>query len=866
MLDVFADVVRRHALPSAEIEDFLSAHAEALYADAPADDRALNSELRAIDGMPLALAAQILGVVVDERADEVFDAAARAAGMTRIGHRIAVRADARAIAAARSAVSESVRISPQTGIRKSRGSRRKRPERWPPCVGISRTSHGLLSRHCCLSPLSGPIFALCRHLGTSRTRDLVEIAAARPSMAHRTRALDGAPLTTKAKRADEIWLAIGAAHNCGRDAISAGFGVRLYFCARPCSGSATIAWQVENPFRFFTDPSDTEVHRATYRALGPEERATPVLSQERALQSRQEYGWAATMYRKTCWSDNRFKCDAYDDYINPTSHAVFAEVTGVDDAAALTCTWLTAPRNSEPPRGDAVTQPCSERARFVVPYPTGMTISVEIGGLEVAKADVKVRDILIAGMGDSFASGEGNPDVAVKFSRERSSDYSTTGIYSDLDGYPARIGPWRNIGDKQFIKENARWLDQACHRSLYSEQMRTALQLAIEDPHRAVTFVGVSCAGAEVTDGLFLRYKGNEWVPNPPRFSQISAVAEAQCGSNKTDPLDLPEAYHINGQIPELKGGLVLRKCPIEEARKIDLVLLSIGGNDIGFSRLLANAVLSNDSLLRELGGWFGEVHGEAEASARARASLARYKSLNRALHNILYMPWEQSDRILLVAYPGLALEGDGSQTCSDGKAGMEVVPDFQLSGSKVRLGVWFADKLNRLMRDSAEEFGWTFVETHRRAFIGRGICAGLSVAGVSQVDDLRLPRKIDGAWKPYNPADYQPYASRQRWFRTPNDAFMTANFHVAAGFITKVLKIEPFAPFQLVLAATYSGAFHPTAEGEAAIADAVVSKARAVLAKYGQGPDDDPATANTSSFDEIRRHRSPSQTDKFPT
>jgi hypothetical protein len=68
----------------------------------------------------------------------------------------------------------------------------------------------------------------------------------------------------------------------------------------------------------------------------------------------------------------------------------------------------------------------------------------------------------------------------------------------------------------------------------------------------------------------------------------------------------------------------------------------------------------------------------------------------------------------------------------------------------------------------------------------------------------------------------------------------MTANFHVAAGMLTKVLKIEPFAPFQLLLATTYSGAFHPTAEGQAAIADAVVEKARAVLAKYGEGPDAD--------------------------
>jgi lysophospholipase L1-like esterase len=607
--------------------------------------------------------------------------------------------------------------------------------------------------------------------------------------------------------------------------------------------AAVVTWRLENPFRFFADPADTEAHRATFLALNSSERTTPVLSEERALQSRQSDGWAASIYRKTCWTDNRFNCGAYDDYINPTSHGVIVKVAGVDDARMLSCTWLTAPRDAAEPRGEAVTQPCSEPARFVVPYPGGTVVSVQIGGIEVAKADIKVRDILIAGMGDSFASGEGNPDLAVRFSRERTADYSTTGFYSGLTGYPARIGPWRQLGDKTFIKENARWLDQACHRSLYSEQMRTALQLAIEDPHRAVTFVGVSCAGAEVTDGLFLRYKGNEWVPNPPRLSQISAVAEAQCGSHRTQSVDMPEAYHMNGEIPELEGGVVLRKCPSDEARKIDLVLVSIGGNDIGFSRLLANAVLSDESMLRELGGWLGEVHGEAEASTELSHLGARYKALNRALHGILYMPWEESDRILLVAYPGLALQGDGSETCATGHAGMEVVPDFELNQTKLKIGTWFADKLNREMRDSAYEYGWTFVETHRRAFIGRGICAGLSVAGVSQVDDLRLPRKIDGAWTPYNPADFQPYAPRQRWFRTPNDAFMTANFHVAAGLLTKLLKFEPFAPFQLVLASTYSGAFHPTAEGQAAIADAVVDKARAVLAKYGEGPDVDPST-----------------------
>ena len=76
-------------------------------------------------------------------------------------------------------------------------------------------------------------------------------------------------------------------------------------------------------------------------------------------------------------------------------------------------------------------------------------------------------------------------------------------------------------------------MDQACHRSLYSHQLRAALQLAIEDPHRAVTYVGVACSGAETVFGMFLRYKGHEWVPNPPELSQISAIAQAQCGGRE---------------------------------------------------------------------------------------------------------------------------------------------------------------------------------------------------------------------------------------------------------------------------------------------------------------------------------------------
>lgn len=596
-----------------------------------------------------------------------------------------------------------------------------------------------------------------------------------------------------------------------------------------------IQWRVENPFRFFTDPKDTNVHRATYLALSPQQRKNPVLSSERALSARHPEGWAVTMFRKTCWnrSSNRFSCPDGSDYINPEKHTIVAELAGVHEPS-INCIWRVNPKDKST-RPLAVTKPCEEPLLVDVPYPEGVELLVEIGGLPVAKTDVKVLDILIAGMGDSFASGEGNPDGPVRFSRERTASYGGGG--KELVGYPARVGAWRRIGDKAFIEQNARWLDQACHRSLYSFELRAALQLSLEDPHRAVTYVGVACSGAEVTAGLFLRYKGNEWVPNPPALSQISALAEAQCGSSTAPAVDLPEAYHMRGSIPELDGGLVLRKCDVEKARKIDLLLVSIGGNDIGFSRLLANSVLAEKSLLKKLGGWFGEIDGDSHAqSSRAVDRVdQRYKSLNRALHSVLHMPWDESDRIILAAYPPLALLGDGSATCPDGTAGMEILPDFRLSKKKAEDGDFIADKLHNVMRKTAQVYGWSFAQDHRDAFIGRGICAGYVDNAFSIADDLRLPRMVNGKWEPYNPADFRPYASRQRWFRTPNDAFMTGNFHVSGSILQKALRLESLSWFQLLLASTYSGAFHPTAEGHAAMADSVTDKARQVLRKYRQ-------------------------------
>src|SRR5690242_5645220 len=78
-----------------------------------------------------------------------------------------------------------------------------------------------------------------------------------------------------------------------------------------------IVWQVENPFRFFLDPADTQVHRATWQSLSEAERKHPIQSEERALSERHPDGWSTFTFAKTCWDwiSNRYACREKTDYL-----------------------------------------------------------------------------------------------------------------------------------------------------------------------------------------------------------------------------------------------------------------------------------------------------------------------------------------------------------------------------------------------------------------------------------------------------------------------------------------------------------------------------------------------------------------------
>ena len=100
-------------------------------------------------------------------------------------------------------------------------------------------------------------------------------------------------------------------------------------------------------------------------------------------------------------------------------------------------------------------------------------------------------------------------------------------------------------------------MSAACHRSLYGYQLRTALALAIENPHVAVTFLPLACSGATIEHGLF--------------------------GSQGASDCPLRRALRRHGAAADraVAGRCSTRPASSMPSRKLDLVLLTVGANDI---------------------------------------------------------------------------------------------------------------------------------------------------------------------------------------------------------------------------------------------------------------------------------------------
>jgi lysophospholipase L1-like esterase len=626
-----------------------------------------------------------------------------------------------------------------------------------------------------------------------------------------------------------------------------------------------IEWQVVNRFRLFSDPQFFKLHENAWRqyllhvdnqGMASDERdsfvaRTSVLGSEHVLNDRyiafsnilrenfDWRGWAARGQDQLCYDAkkrNHSACGGIDDYINPQSHAVSLWLVGKGTAVPATaiCEWRI--------DGRLVAETsCAERVSgpgIELPYPGGGEIAVNVVGEPPIIAGARVKDLLIAGLGDSFASGEGNPNLPVAFSESR----------RFRNFFPER--------ERNDAGGNARWTDELCHRSLYGQQLRAALQIAIENPQASVTFLDLSCSGASIMNGIL---GPQSYVERLSSGAQSNVPTGRFIAGGERDSQLYRLVRELCRERPQMRRGLPY--CPGNAFRRpLDFLFLSVGGNDIGFSNIVAWASL-RDTVSTSIAGFFGATVSAEEFSRRMRDVLPdSYARLAAALEATVPLASGvdgvfDPSRIVLTAYPDLVTNETG-EICEAAPAEGSGEDRYAANQSLDMFSSWLTARAPRLqavreqfailhkrMRNLAGDHGWSFAGRvyADRMFEGHGFCA----RNLRRLDDpaeqLMIPcygsaerdtqtcqpqfSGKDGRWRPYNPATQNyPYALRQRWVRTFNDAYMVMNQKVT----TRAGKID-----EQTSAAVFSettGALHPTAEGHAAMADGVMLTLRPIL------------------------------------
>ncbi|HLO15750.1 MAG TPA: hypothetical protein VK206_13030 [Anaerolineales bacterium] len=332
--------------------------------------------------------------------------------------------------------------------------------------------------------------------------------------------------------------------------------------------------------------------------------------------------------------------------------------------------------------------------------------------------EITVEDLLFVSIGDSYSSGEGNPE---------------------------RIKEWANPG---FYNPGVARDHIIAHRSTLAWPAQAALALERADPHTSVTFVSVAATGATIAKGLLGEHSGAK----------------------------LLEGYdYLPDMDPQLEQ---VARLVID--RQIDVLTISIGGNDIGFSKLIAALMLKGASVSAgniefrdiedalESGDWkilegaslLARMGGDWPNVTGFKYLWSRYRDLDLAIRRDLPNVY----KIYIMEYPDPTswIDNDGDlawcpQIMAHMDAKLEAI-QATIDQGEARFAF---DKalipLNATIRSAAKEHGWIYVGGVANAFGngGHGYCA----------EPPYLPRDYSG--NPFPDLLPFPIPAGMTWFRT---------------------------------------------------------------------------------------------------
>ncbi|MGE0361151.1 MAG: hypothetical protein AB7H93_09905 [Vicinamibacterales bacterium] len=606
--------------------------------------------------------------------------------------------------------------------------------------------------------------------------------------------------------------------------------------AQTTSNLAIIEWKVEAGFSPFAALPDAAAVSATWlpRAVGGTLESFAQWYNRVSVEGRSPYAALLDSPRNP-WDAvlGRYR----EEYARPASVAILARAPG----AGTSCRWtVTTPGEAV---SSDVTAACASWQRLDVAL-AGTRLSVA-GETTTGSTDVRVNHRVVVGLGDSYGSGEGNPDVPTQWKPGA-----------------APVGSYRWLSDPgkdgSMIAAGARWWDTACHRSFWSHQSYVAMRLAAENPHRLVTFLHYACSAAEVFDGVLVRQHdppGMESCQGLRCFlvrSQVGAAIRDLCDGSVVTSSAAIGAIDANvkadARLYFMKSykrvALDLAECRGRH-RRPDLVLLSIGGNDVGFGALAGWAVTPSRARTRvgKLLGSYALLRGTKvtcpekaiQTGCREpydvdliRQLPRRFTLLAPVLTNLLGV---SQDHVVVTTYPDPLRDRKG-EVCGD-KAGFR--PESPWAGAHSQLPVgWLRNltgigtkwdfnllateavilsrhtlpNLRGAIEASARSHGFVVASGAADAFVGH--CWTERNEGDAPT---ALPSARPADWSctgqpAGSPSCWRPFTVRQRFIRTINDALLTQSSARADDM---------------------TGAVHPTAQGHAAVADRVLEALRTV-------------------------------------